>query len=133
MYCSCELVANFDYMYFHKSETLPESEKISRYKRRYKSRYKRSFKINHSQMARFIFMHFFYDLESLKWVKNEYKTFQDKWLFSELYITWKKEVEGKHKVYCKVYMKPFSVSGLSVKPLHVRAKMEELLTKVSSF
>ena len=84
-------------------------------------------------MARFIFMQFFFYLESLKWVKNKYKTFQDEWLSSELYITWKKDVEGKHKAYCKVCMKPFSVSGLSVKPLHVRAKREELLAKVSSF
>lgn len=55
-------------------------------------------------------------------------TFQYEWLSNELYKTWIKEVESKHKAYCKVSMKSFSVSGVGVKLLDIHA-----LAKVSSF
>ena len=52
--------------------------------------------------------------------KNKYKSsFQDEWLSNEVYKKWvkKRVTDDKHKAYCKVCMKPFSVSGLGVKAL----------------
>lgn len=55
--------------------------------------------------------------------KNKCKSsFQDEWLSNELYKTWIKRTEGKHKSYCKVCNESFTVSGPSLKPLGVQAK-----------
>ena len=56
--------------------------------------------------------------------KNKYKSsFQDEWLSNEVYKKWVKKVtDDKHKAYCKVCMKSFSVSGLGVKALEIYSK-----------
>ena len=56
--------------------------------------------------------------------KNKYKSsFQDEWLSNEVYKKWVKKVtDDKHKAYCKVCMKSFSVSGLGVKALEIHSK-----------
>ena len=56
--------------------------------------------------------------------KNKYKSsFQDEWLSNEVYKKWVKKVtDDKHKAYCEVCMKSFSVSGLGVKTLEIHLK-----------
>ena len=62
--------------------------------------------------------------------KNKCKTsYQNEWLSNELYKTWVKKVDNKHKAYCKVCMKSFSVSRLGVKALDIHAEMKSHLLK----
>ena len=66
--------------------------------------------------------------------KNKYKTsFPDEWLSNEVYKKWVKKVtDDKHKAYCKVCMKSFSVSGLGVKALEIHSKRKIHMQKCPS-
>ena len=80
-------------------------------------------------------MLFYFIFRKLKMSRNKYKSsFQDEWLSNGLYKTWVEKVDDKHKAYCKVCMKSFSVSGRGVKALdiHVYFVLEKRVVKIGS-
>ena len=53
----------------------------------------------------------------------KYKSsFQDEWLVNENYSCWVKKTIDKHKAYCAIYLKEFSVSGEGIKALDVHTE-----------
>ena len=54
---------------------------------------------------------------------TKYKSsFQDEWLVNENYSCWVEKTIDKHKAYCTIYLKEFSVSGEGIKTLDVHTE-----------
>ena len=53
----------------------------------------------------------------------KYKSsFQDEWLVNVNYSCWVEKTNDKHKAYCTICLKVFSVSGQGIKALDVHAE-----------